>query len=121
MTAKKRFFAYRVIRLTQKQREKQMKRTLVVGLLLFLCLGVAESTPRAAKEIIGVSQTWTYDAATHIGTLRFVNTSHKPITAYNVSVYLTEPDRSEFLSGSKFMPMNDPPFMPAGLVRDCGH
>jgi len=93
-----------------------MKRTLLVGLLVFLCLEVADGAPRLpATEIKGVTQTWTYDATTHSGTLRFENIAHKPIVAYNFSVYVPEPDGSEFSpssTGFSLEPPSNQPFMP---------
>jgi hypothetical protein len=98
-----------------------MKRTLVAVLLLFSCMGVAESTPVAAKEIAGVRQTWTYDAATHSGTLRIENIAHKPIVAYNFSVYETETDGSEFTPSATtkmFGPPSSELFMPGEVKTE---
>jgi len=106
----------------KSQREKQMKRTLLVGLLVFLCLEVADGARLPAKQIKGVTQTWTYDATTHSGTLRIENIAHKPIVAYNFSTYVPEKDGSEFVSGSagKAMdsPPGNPPFMPGEVKTE---
>jgi hypothetical protein len=65
-----------------------MIRSLTYGLvLIFASVASAQSPPIGA-----VVQTWHYDPQTNMVTLEIINTSHKDITGYNVSIKETYAD-----------------------------
>jgi hypothetical protein len=62
-------------------------------LLIALFLSVCSAASRAQSPPIGATvQTWHYDPQTNIVTLKIANTSHKDITAFNISIKETYAD-----------------------------
>ena len=72
---------------TSSQKEATVPRRIIISLVAF-ALGalVQNSVVRASPPIGAVVQTWHYDPATNIVTLKIVNTSHKDITAFNIAI-----------------------------------
>jgi hypothetical protein len=71
-----------------------MIRYVTVLVLSVFVLGtwMQNSSLRASPPIGAVVQTWHYDPQSNIVTLKIVNTSHKDITAYNISIKETYAD-----------------------------
>jgi hypothetical protein len=65
-----------------------MIRSIMFGLIV-LC---ATASWAQSPPIGAVVQTWHYDTATNIVTLKIVNTSHKDITAFNIAIKETYAD-----------------------------
>ena len=68
-----------------------MPRKTIITLLSLLAFAFASSL-RASPPIGAVVQTWHYDPLSNIVTLKIVNTSHKDVTAYNISIKETYAD-----------------------------
>jgi hypothetical protein len=71
-------------------------KSLGVVVLLLLCGCLAWSAP-----ITGVTQTWTYNAETHKGTVHIVNVSRKNIVSYSIGEYVTYKDGHVDIAGER--------------------
>src|SRR5882762_437158 len=67
-------------------KEAPVPRKIIIGLVVFALGAMAQnSLLRASPPIGAVVQTWSYDPQTNVVTLKIANTSHKDITAFNIT------------------------------------